>query len=352
MMKLKPELAQSIVDHMMSQIPYNINIMDENGYIIASGDPSRINTLHIGALDAIRQGKTLPMESLHGQHGQPGVNMPITYNDQIIGVVGITGEPTKVVPLASLLKTAVELLLRQRTAAQQKRESVQSQQRFLYNLIQATQSQAPTSELIATAQQFGLDLTKAHTVIAIDGQPNELARLNDEPDNLMLMLTNEVGLVIIQDPLACGRLQKRLTNAHRQFGVSESGMLIGKAVTEAVTTLRLRKKLNDATITAYRQISFYDLLLRANLPVQGIVDRFNELTTSNSGHELIATIWEFIQSGLNVSQTAKHLFVHRNTVNYRLDRIQKIFRLTPQNTTDLFKLFIGYLYFINQQKQQ
>lgn len=351
-MKLKPELAQSIVDHMMSQIPYNINIMNENGYIIASGDPTRINTLHIGALDAIRQGKTLPMERLHGQHGQPGVNMPITYDDQIIGVVGITGDPAKVVPLASLLKTAVELLLRQSTAAQRKQESAQNQQRFLYHLIQATQTQAPTSELIATAKQFKLDLTQAHTVIAIDCQPNELARLNNDPANLMLMLTNRVGLVIIHDPLTCRRLQKRLASAHRQFGVSESWILIGKAVTEAATTLRLRQNLDDETITSYRQIRFYDLLLRANLPVQGMVDRFNELATSNSGRELIATIWEFIRSDLNVNQTAKHLFIHRNTVNYRLNRIQKIFKLTPQNATDLFKLFIGYLYFVNQRGQQ
>ena len=82
-----------------------------------------------------------------------------------------------------------------------------------------------------------------------------------------------------------------------------------------------------------------------------MVDRFNELATSNSGRELIATIWEFIRSDLNVNQTAKHLFIHRNTVNYRLNRIQKIFKLTPQNATDLFKLFIGYLYFVNQRGQ-
>ncbi|QLQ62356.1 hypothetical protein HHK02_03345 [Limosilactobacillus reuteri] len=53
-MELKPELAQSIVDHMMTQIPYNINIMNKKGYIIASGNKSRINTLHVGAVDAIK----------------------------------------------------------------------------------------------------------------------------------------------------------------------------------------------------------------------------------------------------------------------------------------------------------
>lgn len=51
-MELKPKLAQSIVDHMMTQIPYNINIMNKKGYIIASGNKSRINTLHVGAVDA------------------------------------------------------------------------------------------------------------------------------------------------------------------------------------------------------------------------------------------------------------------------------------------------------------
>ena len=42
-MKLDPKLAQSIVDKMMESIPYNINMMNESGYIIASGDKDRIN---------------------------------------------------------------------------------------------------------------------------------------------------------------------------------------------------------------------------------------------------------------------------------------------------------------------
>ncbi|MGF0056580.1 sugar diacid recognition domain-containing protein [Limosilactobacillus reuteri] len=90
-MELKPKLAQSIVDHMMTQIPYNINIMNKKGYIIASGNKSRINTLHVGAVDAIKQRKTLPMDQQYGNHGQPGVNMPLKFKNEIIGVVGITG---------------------------------------------------------------------------------------------------------------------------------------------------------------------------------------------------------------------------------------------------------------------
>ena len=88
--------------------------MNKKGYIIASGNKSRINTLHVGAVDAIKQRKTLPMDQQYGNHGQPGVNMPLKFKNEIIGVVGITGDPNKVTPLASLLKTAVELLLQQK----------------------------------------------------------------------------------------------------------------------------------------------------------------------------------------------------------------------------------------------
>ena len=90
-MKLDPQLAQSIVDKMMESIPYNINMMNEKGYIIASGDKNRINTLHIGAIDTIQSGKTKPMVESFGKFGQPGVNIPVEFNGETIGVIGITG---------------------------------------------------------------------------------------------------------------------------------------------------------------------------------------------------------------------------------------------------------------------
>lgn len=39
--------------------------------------------------------------------------------------------------------------------------------------------------------------------------------------------------------------------------------------------------------------------------------------------EIITTIEEFINSGLNISDAAKKLYVHRNTLVYRLDKIHK-----------------------------
>lgn len=55
MYQLTHHQAQSIVDKMMKDIPYNINIMDQAGTIIGSGNKERIGTLHHGAVEAIKQ---------------------------------------------------------------------------------------------------------------------------------------------------------------------------------------------------------------------------------------------------------------------------------------------------------
>ena len=41
MLELDSTLAQHIVDRAMAILPHNINVMDAQGMIIGSGDPSR-----------------------------------------------------------------------------------------------------------------------------------------------------------------------------------------------------------------------------------------------------------------------------------------------------------------------
>lgn len=59
MLKLDKIQANKIVEKLMADIPYNINIMDERGKIIASGDSARIGERHRGAERAINERKIL-----------------------------------------------------------------------------------------------------------------------------------------------------------------------------------------------------------------------------------------------------------------------------------------------------
>lgn len=353
-MELKPELAQSIVDHMMTQIPYNINIMNKEGYIIASGNKDRINTLHVGAVDAINQQKTLPMDRQYGNHGQPGVNMPLEFDQEIIGVVGITGDPSKVIPLASLLKTAVELLLQQKQENEQKQELAKNWQRFIYRWINLSRYQDPQLDkgLVADAQYLKINLNKKRLVIAIRCSPQQLQRLTSSPEIISFALTNRVGLLILNSTYQAKRLQQRLNQQKLDYGVSEWGERLGKLVDQANTTLNLCHILGQPARRQYRQIAFIQQLLASNLPNTQMIEQYQVLLKRQDGEEIIQTIREFINCNMNINQTAHNLFVHRNTLHNRLIRIKRLLGLNPQNTEELFQLFVGYILFYAQEIKQ
>lgn len=45
-----------------------------------------------------------------------------------------------------------------------------------------------------------------------------------------------------------------------------------------------------------------------------------------------------VESGMNQSEVARRLYVHRNTIVYRLNRIRKTTGLDPLNVYDLIEL--------------
>lgn len=59
MLQLSEKQAQEIVDKMMMDIPYNINIMNHEGIIIGSGTRERVGTVHQGAVKALATGKMI-----------------------------------------------------------------------------------------------------------------------------------------------------------------------------------------------------------------------------------------------------------------------------------------------------
>ena len=50
--------------------------------------------------------------------------------------------------------------------------------------------------------------------------------------------------------------------------------------------------------------------------------------------DMFATVTKFFENDLNVSETSRELFIHRNTLVYRLDKIQQLTRLDLRKFTD------------------
>ena len=75
-----------------------------------------------------------------------------------------------------------------------------------------------------------------------------------------------------------------------------------------------------------------------------IPDVFDEETT--------VTIQKFFDNNLNISETARQLYVHRNTLVYRLERIEKALGLDIRAFEDamLFKIALMVMAHMNDQK--
>ena len=60
-------------------------------------------------------------------------------------------------------------------------------------------------------------------------------------------------------------------------------------------------------------------------------------------HETLFTIQRFFENNLNVSETSRQLFIHRNTLVYRLDKIQKNTNLDLRNFEDAIAFKIALM---------
>ena len=145
-------LAQKLLERVKGTIEYNINIIDEKGMIIASSDKSREGSFHEAAYNMMQQGIDLVEinedQAFHGT--KKGVNMTIVNQGKLIGVVGITGDPEEVRPLATLLKISVEVLYEIETQQMlmQKRQSMK--ERFFNQLLFSESSGSKDLDIQAT----------------------------------------------------------------------------------------------------------------------------------------------------------------------------------------------------------
>lgn len=113
---LTKQLAEEIVQQTMIRLNRNLNVMDTNGMILASGDIERIERIHEGAAHVARTGESLWISSANLEEwngSKPGVNMPILFQHQLVGVIGISGEPEELKEIATLVQLTTEMMVHQ-----------------------------------------------------------------------------------------------------------------------------------------------------------------------------------------------------------------------------------------------
>ena len=332
---LTKEQAQKYVNQLMEDVPYNINIIDKDGTIIASGDPDRVGDFHFSGKKAFdRKAKVLVYTDRNGE--RQGANEPVTIRGEMICVVGISGKPEEVQNYTKLLSSMIKLLIEQEVDAMLSMQKKQDDEMFMNDLIQNTQGIYGEDIRKLASDKYHIDLTQTLTVI-LSREAKHLMRLakllnvttfNYQNYTLVLLNTNAVSRKQIEDQI--------------QGSVwVESGQNIAEMLTNIQQTLTyfslLQLETNQPIFV--KDHPFYLFNPEIFKKDEVLFERVDQLDD-----ELVATLAIFIKHNLDTRATSEELFIHRNTVNYRLEKIHRQTQLNPRNIIDLFVLlvYLGY----------
>lgn len=81
----------------------------------------------------------------------------------------------------------------------------------------------------------------------------------------------------------------------------------------------------DKKVVAYSNLGIGRLIYQLPMPLckMFIKEIFEEKTPDQFDEETLTTINKFFENNLNVSETSRQLYIHRNTLVYRLDKLEK-----------------------------
>ncbi len=109
--------------------------------------------------------------------------------------------------------------------------------------------------------------------------------------------------------------------------VSKHLRTLAERYKEAQTAIEVRKVFDtEKTIISYDNLGIGRIIyqLPTTLCEMFLSEVFRKNSIDSLDHETLYTIRKFFENNLNVSETSRKLFVHRNTLVYRLEKIKKL----------------------------
>jgi len=113
--------------------------------------------------------------------------------------------------------------------------------------------------------------------------------------------------------VAYGTIVEEIKEVSRSFKEAKMALDVSKIFFE------------DRTVIAYNELGIGRLIYQLPIPLCKMFIReiFKGKNPDDFDQETLTTINKFFENSLNVSETSRQLFIHRNTLVYRLDKLQK-----------------------------
>lgn len=388
-MELSSELAQYIVDYTSKIVDYTINIMNQDAVIIASTDSGRIGEAHMGARKVMVSGQPYTIneeEAKNYMNVIPGISLPIHFRDRIIGVVGV-GAGSQADTIGRFIQSTTELLIEQFYLKEAVNAEEQVRNEFLTHLLSESWFNNETyfnhqiklhkfnkdqAYLVVTAElpssTFEMhelnryDSEILHYEKSIAGLLDSIKQRLNYLDIHLVYIPNAVTFLIPYN----GRqeedkeifLERFISNL--DFVLSQTlglGYRIGiGGFAEDMTKIHTEYKhamsaikisgitRHGNNITSFNDVYFEYLLFsipksKRNKFYETIIGKL--LEEDNEDGVWVETLETFFKNDRSVTKTAEELYIHRNTLLFRLNRIGKITGFYPQHLKDAMNLYMA-----------
>lgn len=167
---------------------------------------------------------------------------------------------------------------------------------------------------------------------------NDYAEIEKTAAEIINTLNSEL---MIKANIGIGSIVHNIADIRRSFDEAKTALQVGAIFS------------NDRSVFNYNNLGIGRLIyqLPDELCRLFLHEVFSQGAFESLDAETIHTIQKFFENNLNVSETSRQLYVHRNTLVYRLDKIQKITGLDIRKFDDaiIFKVAMLVKKYVDKQ---
>ncbi|HHX95190.1 MAG TPA: hypothetical protein GX691_05150 [Clostridia bacterium] len=190
-----------------------------------------------------------------------------------------------------------------------------------------------------TSFQLGLPTVSAirgnRVIVFLKVEPdmkNTIKRQSKEfANNLYKIISQDDSNIEVR--IGIGKLRDSFLDIHKSFN-------------EALHAIDMINKVGEVPVAHYDDFTIYNLLELAGGEAyikelyENTVKKLEEYDINKQG-DLVATLEAYLACGKNVSVASRELFIHRNTLIYRLQKIEEILNIDLNNHEEILNLVLG-----------
>ena len=346
---LLEELAKELVEVTSALVSGKIiNIMNTSGIIVASSEHERVGSYHQGAMEVVQTGKVVNIRSDHLDRypgAKAGCNMPLRVNGTIIGVVGIGGDPEEIRDIAHLLEVYTAKYYQMEAMLQPKLTETTLRSRLLTALLSPAGTAMSQTHNLLECLKVRFSYPVYTVIVSIQSGLGHIGQFEQLQDRLRALsfLKKQCdvwGIVDERLVLVCSELPDRPISAIRK--VTEDGYRVSLGMPSQTIWDIQTAYAQALTLDAFSPESFNDirqaaarcdymLSHTADMEEEFLDGLYRKLSDCFGPEEcriLMESVGAYYACGRSVTAAAQKLFIHKNTLQYRVHQVLETLELT------------------------